>query len=383
MVMKLARPLEPFLALLFYPKCVVFCDSEMFAGEVDKSISTVLMQTHLSVGPSAMMDAASCDVMMPLWNHANAMLGQKAVTEEDCGKLELFYNWRSDDYYNETQYANTTMFYVPIWKNAHQNIACNAQHGHEYWEPDLENSQAFSYSFVREPLPRASSAYSELEFRIQDATHGGARKLSVSASVPDAVFDAGSALAGSNGYANDRAQEMRYLRYPEGSKSRASASIKDILGLRFEPTFYEVWHFFSQIGPLRNYSLTSKREVNYVGRLERLNEPDGGWASVSNIAGETLPWDDDCAESHIHTDASSGSIYREAMNELLAEKGTEWIAMTCSAYLPDEVCLGYPVPGDECVAAGFAETLTEWEEVVMRVREAMCPDIADMETLQP
>lgn len=329
-------------------------------------------QPRVSVGNSAVMTKSICSIMMPLWSHANVLLDQEPLVDADCEMAELFYNWHSTDRYpNEVQYKNGTMLYLPIWKNAHQAIDCNARRGHKNFTADLEKTHASTYSFVREPLPRASSAYSELEFRIQENEKGAARFNPVK--IPDDAMEA---------VPNERAKQMTYLRYPEGSSARASALVKDLVGLRFEADFLEVWHFFAQIGPLRNFSFEADRDIDFIGRLESLHEPGRGWDRVSDMAGEKLPWDNDCEEKHENTDASSGSASRATMDDLIAGHGPEELAFVCAMYLPDEVCLGYEVPTDECIAAGFAQDEDAWEETLQLVRETTCPDAVEMESLQ-
>eukprot|EP00927_Polykrikos_kofoidii_P081131 TRINITY_DN7829_c0_g2_i1.p1 TRINITY_DN7829_c0_g2~~TRINITY_DN7829_c0_g2_i1.p1 ORF type:complete len:362 (+),score=32.96 TRINITY_DN7829_c0_g2_i1:92-1177(+) len=313
-------------------------------------------------------DNRLCETMDMLWTRAAQILNVNYVA--DCTSLYQFYN-SSWAHMKSWHISDKTINYMPVWKSANNAISCNldnaASFGGGFYEPGFPG-----FTFVREPLERFVSGYSEINFKAYDCQVGG-----------------------------------DFQTYPLDSTERAKQFIADLLGSRFNRECWVPYHIFSQLGPVH----TAPSHLDYIGRLENL---ENGWLAVGGLVGITMPpWDSVCG-AHPSTDAESGFAPRDAMGSLLTnisqlaessepslvseslassiasladmeslsivsaesqmrrflDVSGAGLVLACSVFLPDYICFQYPLPvtEEQCVGAGFASSVDEWRWKVEEIR---------------
>eukprot|EP00927_Polykrikos_kofoidii_P081130 TRINITY_DN7829_c0_g1_i3.p1 TRINITY_DN7829_c0_g1~~TRINITY_DN7829_c0_g1_i3.p1 ORF type:complete len:382 (+),score=40.92 TRINITY_DN7829_c0_g1_i3:180-1325(+) len=331
-----------------------------------------------------------CDVMGGLWRRA-AEIFQIDYRDDDCMLLRKFYGF-SPVVMEGWQIGDSGINYMPIWKNANNAIRCNLGLATAASEGRYIIG-APAFTFVRDPVSRFVSAFSEINFKANNCVVGG-----------------------------------DFQRYPLDSTERARTFLSDLLGFRLNFDCWVNYHVFSQLGPLSSVPVP----LNYVGRLENF---EADWLALGDLIGQRMPDFDSTCSLHESTDASSGYPPRDAMNSALGEDlqpqvetppelsrlpllftvpppalsgprsphtdeilwaneanrvgsmrsfassmrqvfdvGGATVALACSVLLPDYVCLRYalPVTDDACVEAGFATSVDEWRWKVEKVRETFC-----------
>lgn len=314
-----------------------------------------------------------CDAMLPLWRQAAKQLGLTGWSEDSaCYFLHGFYG-RLSAPPEKYDLPDTKLTYIPIFKCASAGFTCNIQHSYplQHYNPHGSLSNSLSFTFVRDPLTRFVSGYSEINNRLE-------------------LFH--------NHSENICGDEVRtYEAYELSSSDRALAFIKDILTGNLKRECWVNWHVFSMLAPMRDYN-HHVGSMGFVGRLETF---DKDWAHLKSLANASLPaWDSECG-SHSQSDARSGYAPREAMKgiilpqlssnlmtkhamrHLLARQRNVSLLLHCSILLPDYECLGYvnPIGKEECIEAGYASSVQTWDVAITKLRLALCPQIEALSLL--
>ncbi|CAK0818486.1 unnamed protein product [Prorocentrum cordatum] len=214
------------------------------------------------------------------------------------------------------------------------------------------------------------------------------------------------------------------------STSRAKQFVLDFLMLGMRPDF--LWrHIFPQVAQA-NVFFRSAGPLDFVCHLE---EFERGWEFAGMMANRSLDTFNRGCRGHAYSGSGSGFEPREAMTraiftteggpaencaadgeasgtcggpqvdadralatlrealagrpgvegaigllgDALAEHGASDVATSlgCALLLPDYVCFGYRNVADPaaCVAAGFADSLAQWDEIQSEVRRVICPGV--------
>ena len=206
-------------------------------------------------------------------------------------------------------------------------------------------------TFVREPMSRLVSGYSEIEWRTRETFQNYAAKYKACADC------------------------YTFMHQPEprdGSSKRAAAFLHDLLhGCLKSPCCPETerdgdLHVSSQVSFLTSFlrdELNAGSKFALVGRLEHMSED---WAKI----GKTIPgWPaldkslkPPYSDKHLQSNAASGNIWRLGMEKLLAAPApgsdpSPYRLAACRIYLPDYSCFGYPLPSDCAQAISSTEYL--------------------------
>jgi len=230
-----------------------------------------------------------------------------------------------------------TVTYAAIFKGNSEGICDNLhQRVEDHSAPVV--GRTLRITFVREPLRRFVSGYSEIEYRASGS--------------PQAPY-----------YASCRAC-YDFLSQPNGTEQRAMRFVEDFMqGCVASRTCCQStamvgdMHVISQVGFVRSF-LQQHDRIDFVGRLENLTDE---WARI----GETIPgwpaYDASFDSQHMQTDASSGSAAREAMDNLLTAPSSTGASpkphrtALCRVLLPDYSCFNIPLPTDCADAIGPTE----------------------------
>jgi len=198
--------------------------------------------------------------------------------------------------------------------------------------------QILHFTFVREPLRRFISGYSEIEYRVSGS--------------PQAPL-----------YASCRSC-YNFLSQTNGTTRRAMAFVEDFMqGCVASRTCCQNtakvgdMHVISQVGFVRAF-LQRHNRLDFVGRLEHLADE---WARIGEIIPGWPVYDTSFDTQHAQTDAASGSPSRQAMDTLLAAPSSVGASASphrtalCRVLLPDYSCFGIPLPTDCADAIGANE----------------------------
>ena len=256
-------------------------------------------------------------------------------------------------------FRGTRLVYVQIYKVNTYGVCANIM----AMDDGGVTSRSFEFTFVREPLGRFSSGFSEISYR--SARYHGAdsrgsetcahwKDHSTTSRARARVF-LEELLAGRLGQQVSTASGAPHLGHHSGKQC----------------ALYErLLHVLPQVGfvvaALARHDVES---LGYIGKLETLESDweelgshvtmsalpeglhgDGAWPRFRSDLW-AVPWGPGLTVNpHAHTNADSGSSAREQMDSLISEIGGSARLSLCRVFLPDFVCFGYPLP-DDCAAA--------------------------------
>jgi len=173
------------------------------------------------------------------------------------------------------------------------------------------------FTFVRDPLARFVSGYSEIMYRSED--------LRGPPPLPDNHYD---------NY-HEHVPPYTFVDYDYASQDRARAFINDLLSGVNSDTDK---HVYPQVGALRRVKKDSSYfpPLGFVGALESFGND---WDTLSELGGFSyLPYD---YSMGMHP--TSTSTARDAMSALLAHD-MRYLRALCFLLAPDFACLGYALP---------------------------------------
>ncbi|CAK0889215.1 unnamed protein product [Prorocentrum cordatum] len=182
------------------------------------------------------------------------------------------------------------------------------------------------------------------------------------------------------------------------SSARAKQFVLDFLKVGMRPEF--LWrHIFPQVAQA-NVFFDAAGPLDFVCHLESFER---GWEFAGMMINRQLsPFNRSCRDTG-YSGSGSGFEPRETMNNAIF--GTEDVSsetcaadgkgseacrtggsggasdvaksLGCALLLPDYVCFGYKniVEPADCVAAGFADSVQQWEEIQLAVRREICPGV--------
>jgi len=340
---------------------------------------TLTPQAHLRGAQLLPRDAvqghrisSECQLLQSMWEHAALTLGVTLPRGYLCGFVQQFYTQEFDEVH-AWRFEQALLHYITNWKCANVAIRCNLdvvpQGSSEYIE------SIRSFSFVRNPLQHFISGYSEVNFKGEYCDEGGT-----------------------------------YRDFAMDSVDRAFTFVKDLVSGQLASGCWVIYHTFSMLGPLKQYNAV-RGPVDFVWRLENFDEH---WGQLEDLAGTSFPKFDNTCGMHPESNASSGYPPRKAMEDVVSlhrrlsgkfnnsqlvnksEKGYEkldtgrqamramlalkpnvTLALNCAILLPDYLCLGYhnPTGAEECVQAGYADSLGNWEELQHAISVMLCPEV--------
>jgi len=309
--------------------------------------------------------------MLPQWVMAASHLGIRAIATAASNasildwmggrfKMGMYHALKPAHQHDicSANFHGVMLTYVQNYKVNTQGICANLMKIHDHSRMSGLKRGKVTFTFVREPLGRFSSGFSEISWRnVRD------HKL------PD------------HGCSN-------YRSHRGNTQARALAFVEDTvggkLGKRDErkgggcSLVEEDLHVAPQVGYIYN-ALTEPwldaagKRLNFVGRLEHM---DAHWEALGRLVlrkvgdgaqGVTwpsyrsdlwaVPWKPNRnTNPHAATNAASDNQARQNMDELIgsghggprAEKPEAQLAL-CRIYLPDYVCFGYVLP-EACAA---------------------------------
>lgn len=193
----------------------------------------------------------------------------------------------------------------------------------------------FVFTFVRNPLQRAVSAYAEI--------------------------DVAYALRASQELRNSMSTTFHHLKRQAGDSPRFLAFVDDLLDHRFGGDDRDHWmptHAYPQL------NFICAHRVDYIGHLEN---QDADWEEVQTRAG--IPLNERTGFPHGHTTTNRTAINASAVaanlstptcnractlklsDQQLPADSTHVLQRLCDAFASDFLCLGYPMP-DTCAWRG-------------------------------
>ena len=171
------------------------------------------------------------------------------------------------------------------------------------------------FTFVRDPLARFVSGYSEIMYRSEDIP------------TPDNHYDT----------YHEHVPPYTFVDYGYASQDRARAFINDLLSGVNSGTDR---HVYAQVGALRHCGV--KKDSSYfppLGFVGALESFETDWNTLGELGGfSNLPYD-----YSIGMHATSTSTARDAMSALLAHD-MRYLRALCFLLAPDFACLGYALP---------------------------------------
>ena len=243
---------------------------------------------------------------------------------------------RNPHLYCLVDYCGVLLVYARVWKGGNNQICSRmiSTDGNPFPARWCAQHPCLFFSFVREPLSHFISGYSEVQWRLRDAT----------ATTP-ADFIRG-VLAGGM-----RCHECAHTLPLVSLLARPSDAPLDFVGrLDALPGDWDV-RLRARVLELRPAH----------GACAAGAPPDETLAAPAGGTRPTFPWGDSNS-THPGSDAASGYAPREAMEALLLRSADRaHLRAMCRVLLPDYACFGYPLP------AACAEG-TGLDRVVERMR---------------
>jgi hypothetical protein len=286
--------------------------------------------------------------MSPLFVVAQKTLGVSANNDiHFCYGLDALYN--NDCVHGVYTYDNPSIAinFVRLLKCANTAIGCNlgvfstskVKSSTECHAPVGAGPSA-SFAYVREPQDHFISGYAQ-------------------------VFETSS--EGLNVIATQSVTESRMASFPAGSQAQALAFVQDTMAFKqLVSPFKHTWPLTSTLHPW----VSAHGPLEFIGRTEHL---DRGWRVVQSLTKGQLPsFNSSCNE---HASSPGNEQYKSAMTDLITSNRSIALVVGCALKLPDYVCLGYPqtFTDQECVEAGYANSLAEWGALVADIRQYFCP----------
>jgi len=211
--------------------------------------------------------------------------------------------------------------YVQVWKADTQGICAALSQMDDHGNTSSE----FVFTFVRPPIEKFVSGFSEIAWRASAQKKKTERP-------PNAEC---TALQ----YAS-----LRNVSFSAelSAKSQASSYLTDfIYGVATKGCFgWDALHTFPSMAfisaALRNDLVP---RIDFVGRLDRFSED---WSELMHLIG-VEPQPVDAKNYHPHSRADSGFEPRQEMTTYLSQS-PEATLQLCIIFLPDFICLNYPLP---------------------------------------
>jgi hypothetical protein len=201
---------------------------------------------------------------------------------------------------------------------------CRAAQG-----PKAHYDREFTFSFVRDPLERFISGYSEIEFRKK--LHTMKRSI-LGRSLRRQRLDRDKDRRGVSDHPSFYGSE--YTRHPSGTTSRAFTFIQDFVGGRIldgSTSTREEYHVFLQYA-----FLYDSLPIDYIGYTGNINRDIDRMRIISHPANEI-------EDTHVASNAQSQNNERTAMSTLLKDSPGVKCALVRMLLL-DYICFGFPLP---------------------------------------
>jgi hypothetical protein len=292
-------------------------------------------------------DHASLEAAVPysvaflteLWKNAQLIAGLPDTTADHPEKVFQWHSIPGAGHQGSIVVGYNSTAYVRIFKGGSEMIEANLRAASSLSRAfpasnAFRNDSRCWWTFVREPIGRFVSAYTEMEYRYE---------IGLRSRKPDR-----------DGNSVDPAEmkDWAFTNETLGSKERASAFIKDVLSMRWSirvnnagrpaSIFYN--GAFAHIPPMS--STTWAYKFDFVGRLERENgvmETD--WSCMNSVCGTDIGFD-----GHLGQHLTSKDPYgtKNAMEQVIVENQN----LRCALYMmmwPDFHNFDYPPP-DGCGA---------------------------------
>jgi len=369
-------------------KASQFGDTSGERTQRDVSSSVGVLQAKLGSKDSM------CQVMLPLWRAARKDI-KDSSDNTGCNGLAAFYGFepRPEDVKPTHSSASPAaldlqrqvkqyfpLHFVAVYKCANTEISCNLQRmlsgllTKQLMNPSVEEllekgldplsmSTALSFTFVRDPMARLLSGYSEVESWLQLGEPKIYHEL-------HPKKPSGQVLQ--KAITSCHARNCSFVSEAVNSSARARAFLRDLLNLRLSGAW--LWkHVSSMLAPVTSYISKTSRPLDMIGRLESF---DADWARLQNLLNvEFPPFKRDC-HAHSYSNSQGSFSARNFLSGVIANvEGGYTRALHCAVLLPEYVCFDYfnPVAAEDCVSGGYASSLQAWNVIVKNVVQQFCP----------